>query len=103
MLNLKNNFIFDPIKTGYSNQMGIITEKHPEFYKARSDFIVAVTPEPLYLDKGLRKLPTQIGIDSDDKIEGLKKLTGAIHQFDTKVIAHLNHPGRMANPNIPGN
>jgi len=24
-------------------------------------------------------------------------------QTGTKVIAHLNHPGRMANPNIPGN
>ncbi|MEA3316404.1 MAG: FAD-dependent oxidoreductase [Bacteroidota bacterium] len=103
MLDLKNKFIFAPIKTGYSNQMGIITEKHLEFYKARSEFIGAVTPEPLYLDKGLREMPTQIGIDSEDKIEGLKKLTDTIHQFDTKVIAHLNHPGRMANPKIPGN
>ena len=103
MLNLKNNFIFAPIKTGYSNQSGVITDRHLDFYKARSEFIGAVTPEPLYLDKGLREIPTQIGINSDDKIEGLKKLTDTIHQFDTKVIAHLNHPGRMANPNIPGN
>lgn len=103
MLNLKNKFIFAPIKTGYSNQMGIVTEKHLEFYKARSEFIGAVTPEPFYLDKGIRELPTQMGIDNDDKIEGLRKLTDTIHQFDTKVIAHLNHPGRMANPKIPGN
>jgi 2,4-dienoyl-CoA reductase (NADPH2) len=103
MLNLKNKFIFAPIKTGYSNQMGVITEQHLEFYKARSEFIGAVTPEPLYLDKGLRELPTQIGIDNDDKIEGLKKLIDTVHQFDTKVIAHLNHPGRMVNPKIPGN
>ncbi|MEA1875058.1 MAG: NAD(P)/FAD-dependent oxidoreductase [Bacteroidota bacterium] len=103
MFDLKNNFIFAPIKTGYSNQMGVITEKHLDFYKARSEFIGAVTPEPLYLDKGLREMPTQIGIDSEDKIEGLKKLTDTIHQFDTKVIAHLNHPGRMANPKIPEN
>jgi 2,4-dienoyl-CoA reductase-like NADH-dependent reductase (Old Yellow Enzyme family)/thioredoxin reductase len=81
----------------------VVTERHLEFYKARSEFIGAVTPEPLYLDKGLRELPTQMGIDSDDKIEGLKKLTDVVHQFDTKVIAHLNHPGRMANPKIPGN
>ena len=103
MLHLKNNFIFAPIKTGYSDKTGIITKKHLNFYKARSKYIGAVTPEPLYIDKGLRELPTQIGIDNDDKIEGLKKLTDAIHQFDTKVIAHLNHPGRMANPKIPEN
>jgi len=103
MLQLKNNFIFAPIKTGYSNKTGVITEKHLNFYEARSKFIGAVTPEPMYIDKGLRELPTQIGIDNDDKIEGLKKLTNTIHKFDTKVIAHLNHPGRMANPKIPGN
>ncbi len=103
MLNLKNNFIFAPVKTGYSDNTGVVTDKHLAFYKARCEFIGAVTPEPLYLDKGLRELPTQMGIDSDDKIDGLKKLTDTIHQFNTKVIAHLNHPGRMANPKIPGN
>ena len=103
MLNLKNKFIFAPVKTGYSDGTGVVTEKHLAFYKARSEYIGALTPEPFYLDKGLRELPTQMGIDSDDKIEGLKKLTNTIHQFNTKVIAHLNHPGRMANPKIPGN
>ena len=103
MLQLKNNFIFAPVKTGYSDKTGVITEKHLNFYEARSKYIGAVTPEPLYIDKGLRELPTLIGVDNDDKIKGLKKLTDAIHQFDTKVIANLNHPGRMANPKIPGN
>ena len=101
MLHLKNNFIFAPIKTGYSDKTGVITEKHLIFYEVRSTYIGAITPEPLYIDKVLRELPTQIGIDNDDKIEGLKKLTKSIHQFNTKVIAHLNHPGRMANPKIP--
>jgi len=103
MLHLKNNFIFAPIKTGYSNGTGKITEKHLSFYIQRSKYLGALTPEPLYLDAGLREIPTQIGIDHDDKLEGLRKLTDAIHQYDTKVIAHLNHPGRMANPKIPGN
>ncbi|MCK4689440.1 MAG: FAD-dependent oxidoreductase, partial [Candidatus Marinimicrobia bacterium] len=51
----------------------------------------------------LRELPTQMGIDSDDKIDGLKKLTNLLQKTDTKAIAHLNHPGRMANPKILGN
>ena len=103
MLKFKNNFIMAPVKTGYSDKSGVVTEKHIKFYETRSKYIGAIIPEPLYLDKGLRELPTQIGIDNDDKIEGLIKLTNAIHQSDTKVIAHLNHPGRMANPKIPGN
>jgi len=103
MLHLKNQFIFAPIKLGYSNNKGEVTDKHLIFYRARAEHLGAVIPEPLYLDKGLRELPTQMGIDNDDKIEGLKKLNHEIKQFGTKTIAHLNHPGRMANPKIPGN
>jgi len=103
MLSLKNQFIFAPVKTGYSDGSGIVTKKHLAFYERRAQYIGAITPEPFYLDKGLREIPTQMGIDNDDKIEGLKKLIDAIHKYDTKVIAHLSHPGRMANPKIPGN
>ncbi|MBN2519073.1 MAG: hypothetical protein JXB17_01095, partial [Bacteroidales bacterium] len=103
MLSLKNPFIFAPIKTGYSDGNGMVTEKHLAFYNRRAKYLGAITPEPFYLDKGLREIPTQLGIDNDDKIEGLKRLTNVIQQFNTKVIAHLSHPGRMANPKIPGN
>jgi len=103
MLPLKNQFIFAPIKTGYSDGSGMVTEKHLAFYERRAKYLGAIIPEPFYLDKGLRELPTQMGIDNDDKIDGLKKLTALFHQTDTKAIAHLNHPGRMANPKIPGN
>jgi len=103
MLQLKNPFIFAPIKTGYSNKEGVITDRHLAFYKRRSQYLGAVIPEPFYLDKGLRELPTQLGIDHDNKIKGLKKLVDSIHQSGTKVIAHLNHPGRMANPKIAEN
>lgn len=103
MLDLKNQFIFAPIKTGYSDGSGAVTDRHLAFYKRRARYLGAVIPEPFYIDKGLRELPTQIGIDSDDKIEGLKKLVDTIHESGTKAIAHLNHPGRMANSNLPGN
>lgn len=98
MLPLKNQFIFAPIKTGYSDGSGVVTERHLAFYTRISQYLGAVIPEPFYLDKGLRELPTQMGIDDDKKIEGLKKLVDSIHKSDTKAIVHLNHPGRMANP-----
>ncbi len=103
MIELKNRFIFAPIKLGYSDGEGHVTERHINFYSARSRYLGAVIIEPLYMDRGLREIPTQLGIDSDEKIDGLKKLVDSIHKFDTKVIAHLNHPGRMANPKIDGN
>ncbi len=103
MLDLRNPFIMALVKLGYSNGTGVVTQKHIDFYGPRSKHAGAVTLEPLYMDAGLRELPTQLGIDNDNKIEGLKKLTGLIHDNGAKVIAHINHPGRMANPKIPGN
>ena len=103
MLELKNEFIFAPVKTGYGNQNGEVTDRHLEFYNSRSKQIAAVIPEPFYIDKGIRELPVQMGIDNDDKITGLQKLTETVHKNGAKIIAHLNHPGRMANPKLPGN
>jgi 2,4-dienoyl-CoA reductase (NADPH2) len=103
VLNLRNPFIMAPIKLGYSDGSGLINNRYRHFYQERSSFLGAITLEPMYLDPGLREIPTQIGIDNDDKISTLKELNHEIHQSGTKVIAHLNHPGRMANPKIPGN
>jgi 2,4-dienoyl-CoA reductase-like NADH-dependent reductase (Old Yellow Enzyme family)/thioredoxin reductase len=103
MLQIKNQFIMAPIKLGYSDGKGNITAKHLDFYSARSPYLGAIALEPLYMDSGLRELPTQLGIDSDDKIPAYQDLVEKMHSTNTKVIAHLNHPGRMANPKIPGN
>ncbi|MCF2142654.1 MAG: NAD(P)/FAD-dependent oxidoreductase [Candidatus Heimdallarchaeota archaeon] len=103
MLKFRNEFIMAPIKTGYSDGMGNVTPRHLSFYTKRAEYLGAIILEPLYLDKRLREIPTQIGIDSDEKIAGLTKLNEAIHEKGCSVIAHLNHPGRMANPKIPGN
>ncbi len=103
MIDMKNEFIFAPIKLGYTEGDGVVTDRHIAFYTARSKHIGAVTLEPLYMEKGLRELPTQLGIDRNDKIEGLKRLNGELHSTGAKVIAHLNHPGRLANPKLPGN
>ncbi|MFW5721148.1 MAG: FAD-dependent oxidoreductase [Bacteroidota bacterium] len=103
MLDLRNKFIFPPIKLGYSDNTGVVKQKHLDFYDERSKYLGAVTIEPLYMESELRELPTQLGIDNNDKLDGLKKLTKTIHTNGAKVIAHLNHPGRMANPKIPGN
>jgi len=103
MLNLRNEFIMAPVKLGYSDKSGEVNEKHLQFYEERCRHIGAITPEPLYMDPRLRELPSQLGIDSDKKNKGLIKLNAIIHLQGAKSIAHLNHPGRMANPKIPGN
>ncbi|MBN2394868.1 MAG: NADH:flavin oxidoreductase, partial [Candidatus Atribacteria bacterium] len=103
MIKLRNPFIFPPIKLGYSHGDGLVNDRYISFYRARSQDLGAVTIEPLFIDQGLREIPTQLGIDHDNKISGLNKLVNSLHESGVKVIAHLNHPGRMANPKIPDN
>ncbi len=103
MLKLRNQFILAPVKLGYSDKSGVVTERHLKFYDLRSKHIGAVNLEPLFMDSGIRELPTQMGIDNDAKVVGLKKLTKLIHDNGAKAIANINHAGRMANPKIPGN
>jgi len=102
MFVLRNKFLMPPIKLGYSSD-GRVNDRRINFYTARSEDLGAVIIEPLYLDRGLREIPTQLGIDDVDKVEGLSTLVRAIHDKGAKVIARLNHPGRMANPKIEGN
>jgi 2,4-dienoyl-CoA reductase (NADPH2) len=100
---LRNEFVMAPVKTGYGDADGRVTDRHLQFYRRRANHVGAITPEPLALDSSLRELPNQLRIDGADKIDGLSRLTETIHDGGAEAIAHLNHPGRMANPNIDGN
>ncbi len=102
-IELRSNFIMSAVKTGYGNSEGNITERHLAFWEKRSKHVGAVIFEPFFIDKKVRELPTQIGINSDDKIEEHKGLVEAVHKNGSKAVAHINHPGRMANPKLPGN
>ena len=103
MLQLQSKFILAPLKLGYGDATGVVNQRHLDFYGVRNKYIGAMATEPLYMHPGLRELPTQLGIDDDDKLPGLRKLNDVLHENGAKSIAHLNHPGRMANPKIPGN
>ena len=100
---IKNRAVMAPVKTGYGVPTGEVTSRHLQFFERRSRHVGAVTPEPFCLHPTLRELPVQIGIHSDDMLPGLNRLSDVIHTNGALAIAHLNHPGRMANPAIPGN
>ncbi|AFN74269.1 NADH:flavin oxidoreductase/NADH oxidase [Melioribacter roseus P3M-2] len=100
---LRNRLLMSAVKTGYGDGNGSITDRHIAFWERRSPHVSAVIFEPFYIDRRVRELPTQIGIDSDDKIEGHRKLIEAVHKNGAFAVAHINHPGRMANPKLEGN
>lgn len=98
-MEIRNRFVMAPVKTGYGNLAGEVTQRHIDFYVRRSQGGVGlIIPEPMYVHPSGKELPNQIGIHQDKLTDGLIRLTDAIHKVGAKVAAHLNHAGRMANP-----
>ena len=46
--------------------------------------------------------PFQLGIYTDDFIDGYRKLTRAVHGFDTKIVLQISHAGAFASGKLIG-
>ena len=102
-IEIKNRIAMAPMKTAYGTKEGRVTEQVIAFFRRRAEGGVGlIITEPLYIDKRGQEHPRQLGIDGDDKIEGLQRMADAIHRDEARVFAHLNHGGRAAASIEPG-
>jgi len=100
-LTLPNRVVMTTIKLGYSNKTGEVTKRHIAFYKRRAEGSVGlITTAPMYTQLNGRELPTQLGIYTDECVPGLQRLTDAVHASGGRIMAHINHAGRAANPKL---
>ncbi len=100
-LNLPNRVVMTTVKLGYATPAGEVTRRHIAFYSRRAAGGVGLlTTEPLYVEKSGRELPTQMGIHDDALVPGLEELVGAVHAAGGRIMAHINHAGRAANPRL---
>ena len=89
------------VKLGYSSKKGEVTKRHIAFYRRRARAGPAlIMTEPLWVRADGREIPTQLGIDSDRHIDGLRRLVDSVHTAGGKIAAHINHAGRAANPKL---
>jgi 2,4-dienoyl-CoA reductase-like NADH-dependent reductase (Old Yellow Enzyme family)/thioredoxin reductase len=102
-LTLPNRIVMTTVKLGYSSARGEVLDRHTAFYARRAQGGVGLlTTEPLYVHSNGRELPTQLGAHDDSLTEGLSKLVRGVHAAGGRVMAHLNHAGRAANPKLVG-
>ncbi len=102
-LDLSNRFVFPPIKTGYGNPDGTVTDRQIAFYRqiaAEGPGILIIEPAAVTPDG--REHPKQLSVHHTDSALQLKKLTDAVHNCNRKVCLHLNHAGAAANPKASG-
>lgn len=99
---LKNRMLMAPmtIQSGYFD--GTVTQELIDYYAHRSGDAAAIIVESSFVEDKGRAFPGAIGVDTNDKVAGLKKLANAIHENGSKAILQIYHAGRMAAPEYNG-
>lgn len=102
-LNLTNRFVFPPIKTGYGEPGGKVTDRQLTFYQqiAQNGPGLLIL-EPVSVTPDGREHPRQLGIHLPDSGTALKRIVDVIHREDRLACLHLNHAGTAANPKASG-
>lgn len=99
---LKNRILMAPMTTCTGYFDGSVTSELVEYYRERAGSIGTIIVECAFVDdKGLA-FPGALGIDSDDKIAGLRKIAQAIQAKGSKAVLQIYHGGRMVEPSLIG-
>ncbi|CAM4321988.1 NADH-dependent flavin oxidoreductase [Vibrio neonatus] len=99
---LKNRIVMAPMTIQSAYFDGGVTQEMIDYYAARSGDAAAVIVESAFVENYGRAFPGALGIDADNKIEGLSRLANAIKEKGSKAILQIYHAGRMANGEFNG-
>lgn len=99
---LKNRLLMAPMTSCSAFYDGTVTKEMLEYYRARAGLLGAVIVESGFIDNKGPAFPGALGVDSDDKIEGLAKLSSAVKGQGSKAILQIYHGGRMVDPALIG-
>lgn len=100
-LKLKNRVVMSPMCMHSAAEDGFVTDWHRVHYGARAlGQVGLIFPETLAVNKDARIGAGDLGIWSDEHVEGLRGLVDLLHSFGAKVGAQIGHAGR--NADLPG-
>ena len=99
---LKNRLLMAPMTTCTGFYDGTVNKELIEYYQARAGSIGTVIVECCFVDNLGLAFPGAIGIDNDDKVEGLAKIARVIKEKGSKAILQIYHGGRMVEPKLIG-
>ncbi len=99
-LELKNRVVVSPMTTQSAYFDGSMTEELISYYAHRAGEVGAVIVESAFVENYGRGFYGALGIDKDDKIEGLARLAKAIQEKGSKAFIQIYHAGRMAFPEM---
>lgn len=101
-IQLKNRILMAPMTTCTGYFDGSVTNELVEYYRERAGSIGTVIVECGFIDDRGLAFPGAIGVDHDNKIEGLAKIAEAIQSKGSKAVLQIYHGGRMVEPELIG-
>lgn len=101
-ITLKNRIMMAPMTTCSGFYEGSVTHDLIEYYRARAGEIGTIIVECGFVDNKGLAFPGAIGLDNDDKIEGLARVAKAIKEKGSKAVIQVYHGGRMVDPKLIG-
>jgi 2,4-dienoyl-CoA reductase-like NADH-dependent reductase (Old Yellow Enzyme family)/thioredoxin reductase len=100
---LVNRFVFPPVKLGYGQPDGTVTDRQLVFYRRIAENGPAlIILEPVAVTPDGREHPKQLCVHLPESAAELKKIVDVIHEEGRLACLHLNHAGAAANPKASG-
>jgi NADPH2 dehydrogenase len=92
---IKNRIVMPPMVCfGFANHEGLVTDKNIQHYKARARGGAGlIIIEATCVNKNGRLSDVQLGLWSDEHIEGFEKIASACHEYGAVVMVQIHHSG----------
>jgi 2,4-dienoyl-CoA reductase-like NADH-dependent reductase (Old Yellow Enzyme family)/thioredoxin reductase len=104
-LALKNRLAMSQMTMNYATEDGMVTDKLIAYYMERAKGGVGlILVEGTYFTPEGKGYVRQIGLASQKHVEGLKRLTDAVHGLEngTKIFLQIHHAGGRASSKVTG-
>ena len=100
---IPNRIVEPAMVTNMTTEDGLATEQYIKYHveKAKGGFGLIITEDYLIEPQG-KGYKYVAGLWDDSQIESHRKLTDAVHEYDTKIFCQIYHCGRQTNHNVNG-
>lgn len=102
-LKLPNRFIRSATWEGLADKNGACTpELVNRMVELAASGVGLIITGHSYVHPAGQATPRQLGMDHDERIDGLSKMTAAVHREGGRIIVQLSHGGLKADPRLSG-
>lgn len=99
-VHIRNRLMMAPMTTFSADNNDCVSQEELDYYGERTKGVGMIITACAYVSKDGKGFDGQMGINSDDTINGLSKLADTIHEGGAKGVVQLYHGGRLAVPRL---